>query len=177
MATGPTRPNRKGAGQRKTKQTPPDPDSQASEGDFFSSETSETSGYKRPPDEDVIEAFHQARGNLCLAARRIGVSDRQVRRWVSASPPLKQALIDARDHAEEWAVSKLLELIDGVYKESKKGTVYKSSPNILALMFYLKCQHGWTDKDQGDKDDTAAQVVRGLADLVKDASRRYDPSA
>lgn len=165
MATKePKRPERKGEGQKKPPEEP-----------FFSSEKSEKSGYKRPSDESIIEDFHKARGNLSLAARRMGVSDRQVRRWVEDSPLLKRELEEARTHTEEWAASKLLELMDGVVveRQTKLGPiVYKRPPDLGALAFYLKTQHGWVEKPKQEGAE-ASDIVKGLSQLISDAAKTY----
>jgi hypothetical protein len=76
--------------------------------------------------EKLAKAFVDCRGIVSLAAKKVGLSRRAVYKRLDASVELQDALVDARDSADDFVEGMLFSKIaDG---------------DIAAIIFYLKCR-------------------------------------
>lgn len=120
------------------------------------------------PDE-IFEALHEARGNVALAARKMGCSRPHLHVIIKNNPDLVKARDAARATGQEWAESKLFDLIEGKqeYCDYLREWRYKRLPDLRAIMFYLSTQHGWS----APKPELDGQTMNTLKKLVKDIQK------
>lgn len=83
-------------------------------------------GYKRPDDEQIIQALRASSGLVALAASKLGVNRRTLYNWFQEDPELLEALHDVRESMKDLAEGKLLQQV-------QEG-------NLTAIIYYLKTQ-------------------------------------
>ncbi len=76
--------------------------------------------------QEMIDAIHEARGFLTVAADKLGCSRRTVYRYMRDYPTVQEALDDTREKRHDFVEGKLMAAIN--------------NDNIAAIIFYLKTQ-------------------------------------
>lgn len=83
-------------------------------------------------DVQIIDAIKATGGYLSHTAEYLQCPLNTLKKLIDKSKVCKDALFEVKESCTELAESQLMEQI-------KKG-------NMLAIMFYLKCQAGWNDR-------------------------------
>ena len=101
-------------------------------------------------EESVIEALKSSRGIVSAAARRLGMTHRQLTRRVKDSEKLKEVRDDARAEFCDLAESKLVELVE--------------AGNVPSVLFALKC----LAKDRGyvERAEVTGRDGKDLGEVV-----------
>ena len=101
-------------------------------------------------EESVIEALKSSRGIVSAAARRLGMTRRQLTRRVKDSEKLKEVRDDARAEFCDLAESKLVELVE--------------AGNVPSVLFELKC----LAKDRGyvERAEVTGRDGKDLGEVV-----------
>lgn len=81
---------------------------------------------KKPPNNSIIKVFQSSLGILQVSADKLSITRMTLWKWMQASPELKEALIQAKEKAVDFAESQLFQNI----KEGKEAS----------LIFFLKTQ-------------------------------------
>jgi len=81
---------------------------------------------KKPSNDSIIKVFHKTLGILQESADKLGIERTTLWRWMQNNPELKEALIQAKEKAIDFAESKLFKNIE----EGKEAS----------LIFFLKTQ-------------------------------------
>ena len=119
--------------------------------------------------DEIKDALNDSKGNVTLASKKIGCSRQYLSSRIKKSKALQKTRDDARDTGQEWAESKLFDLIEGKqeYNEYLREWRYKRLPDLRAIMFYLSTQHGWS----APKPELDRQTMNTLKKLVKDIQK------
>lgn len=129
--------------------------------------------YKKPPHDELVALFYEHNGCVASVAKALDVNRKTVYSWIDDFPELEQHREKAKKQAIDFVKSKLFERIEGVEMVSQDGKrVYKEPPNITAIIFYLKTQAGWSEK-QEDNDKSTETTLKGLARIIQMASDDY----
>lgn len=129
--------------------------------------------YKKPSNDELIELFYEHNGCIASVAKALGIHRNTVYTWIGEFPELEQHREQAKKQAIDFVKSKLFERIEGVEIVAPDGKrVYKEPPNITAIIFYLKTQAGWSEK-QEDNDKSTETTLKGLARIIQMASDDY----
>lgn len=119
--------------------------------------------------DEIKDALNDAKGNVALAAKKVGCSRQYLHARIKKSKDLQETRDEARATGLEWAESKLFDLIEGkpIYNEYTRQWRYERLPDLRAIMFYLSTQHGWT----APKPELDRQTMNTLKRLVKDIQK------
>ena len=101
-------------------------------------------------EEDILKALKASRGIVSAAARRMGMTRRQLTRRVKSSEKLKEARDDARAEFCDLAESKLVENVE--------------AGNVPSVLFALKC----LGKDRGyvERSEVTGKDGKDLGEIV-----------
>jgi|TARA_R100001230_G_C5589193_1_gene105884 transposase-like protein len=101
-------------------------------------------------DDDIIKALKEGRGIVSAAARRVGMTRRQLSRRLKESEVLKEVRDDARAEFCDLAESKLVENVE--------------SGNVPSVLFALKC----LGKDRGyvERAEVTGKDGKELGEIV-----------
>ena len=84
-------------------------------------------------------------------AEKIGITPRQLKKAKEEDPRVAKALTSGRQRAVE-------EVEDMLYKTAMQG-------NVSAMIFFLKCRGGWTEKQEKQKVEFVVPKFTGENDL------------
>lgn len=107
----------------------------------------------------AADALMAARGNLSMAARKLGVSRSGLDKFVQAHPELQDVRVEAKEAMLDVAEDQLFSLIH--------------TGDIRAITLYLKTQgkdRGYTERQEITGRDGGALVARQEAATLKDLS-------
>lgn len=105
----------------------------------------------------ATEALIASRGNLSMAARKLGVSRSGMEKFLNTRPELQEVRREAKESMLDVAEDQLMSLIH--------------TGDIRAITFYLKTQgkeRGYTERQEVTGKDGGALVARQEAAALKD---------
>jgi len=125
----------------------------------------------------MLAALEKHYGIVTYAAKEIDIDRVTHYRWLDTDPEYKKAVEDIDNVALDHTESKLHQLIEGVWMETKpdkegETIVYQVPPNVSAVIYHLKTRgkkRGYVEKEP-EKEDTENSPIT-IKRVIQDGSR------
>lgn len=113
----------------------------------------------------MLAALEHHKGVVTYAAQDAQIPRSTHYLWLESDADYKKAVEEIKNVGLDFAERQLFRKMEGVFKETNDGDIYKTEPDTTAIIFYLKTQgkkRGYTEKEETPTDQTINLTIQTI---------------